>query len=178
MFFFIAAGILLVVLQTTIFMPSPVSSFSPDLHYVLVAYLALRLDLLRSLLILLPLVCVLDVLSGTVLGMHALSCFSGYFLLQQVSSRLPVNELLYQIPFIALSYLIVSWAVYHFLEFFTPGQQAAWIWWKMIIHTIFVAGPAYPLFFVFDLLQKFSHRHFLPHNKLRLRSDNRRRRTT
>lgn len=176
--FFILAGILLVVLQTTVFMSSPVSSFSPDLHYVFVAYLALRLDLVRSLLILFPLVCVLDVLSGTVLGTYALSCFSGYFLLQQISSKLPVNELLYQIPLISLIYLAVSWALYLFLEFFAPGQQAAWAWWKMVIHMVLVAGATYPLFFLFDLLQKYSHRDFLPRNKLRLRSDNRRRRTT
>lgn len=173
---FILVGVLLVILQTTVFMPSPVSLLSPDLHYVLVAYLAFRLDLLRSLIILFPLVCVLDVLSGMVLGMYALSCFSGYFLLRQVSSKLPVNEILYQIPLIALSYLAVSWAVYLFLELFAPGQQVAWSWWRMIVRMTLVAGTTYPLFFIFDLLQKYSHRSFLHWNKLRLRGDNRRRR--
>jgi rod shape-determining protein MreD len=173
---FIIVGVLLVILQTTIFMRTPISLLSPDLHYVLVAYLAFRLDLLRSLIILFPLVCVLDVLSGMVLGMYALSCFGGYFLLRQVSTRLPVNEVLYQIPLIALSFIAISWAVYLFLNVFAPGQQIAWSWWKMVVRMALVAVATYPLFLLFDLLQKYSRRSFLPWNKLRLRSDNQRRR--
>jgi len=175
-FHFIVVGLLLVILQTTICMPTPVWLPAPDFYYVLVAYLAFRLDLLRSLIILFPLVCVLDVLSGTVLGTYALLCFSGYFLLRQFSAKLPVNEILYQIPLIALSYLAVSWAVYLFLELLQPGQQVAWSWWKMLVRMMLVALCSYPLFFLFDLVQKYSQRSFLPWNRLRLRSDNRRRR--
>ena len=79
-FNFIVTGLLLIILQTTICMPTPIWLPAPDFYYVLVAYLAFRLDLLRSLIILFPLVCILDVLSGTILGMYALLCFSGYFL--------------------------------------------------------------------------------------------------
>lgn len=176
---FIGAGVLLVILQTTIFMRTPISLLSPDLHYILVAYLAFRLDLLRSLIILFPLACVLDVLSGTVLGMYGLSCFGGYFLLRQVSTRLPglpINEALYQIFLISLSFLGVSWVIYLFLDVFSPGQQVDWSWWKMLVRMALVAGATYPLFFLFDILHKYSQRRFLPWNRLRLRGDDRRRR--
>jgi rod shape-determining protein MreD len=59
----------------------------------------------------------LDVLSGTMLGMYAILCFSGYFLLRFISGKLPVNESLYQIPLVGSSYLVVSWGVYLFLRF-------------------------------------------------------------
>lgn len=175
-FHFIVVGLLLVILQTTICMPTPVWLPAPDFYYVLVAYLAFRLDLLRSLIILFPLVCVLDVLSGTILGMHALLCFSAYFLLRQFSAKLPVNDIVYQIPLIGLSFLAVSWVVSLFLELLQPGQQVAWSWWRMLVRMVLVAMFSYPLFFLFDLIQKYSRHSFLPWNRLRLRSDNRRRR--
>src|SRR5665647_1302055 len=111
-FNFIVVGLLLVIMQTTVCMPSPVWLLTPDCYYVLVAYLAYRLDLVRSLIVLFPLVCMLDVLSGTVLGMYAILCFSGYFFLRFISGKLPANESLYQIPLVGMSYLIVSWGVY------------------------------------------------------------------
>ncbi|MCL2458232.1 MAG: hypothetical protein FWF31_05160 [Desulfobulbus sp.] len=174
---FIAVGVVLAILQTTVCMRTPVSFLAPDFYYVLVAYLALRLDVLRSLVILFPLACVLDVLSGTILGTYALICFGGYFFLRQLAGKLPVNELLYELPLISLSFLAVSWAVYLFLELFQPGQQAAWSWWKILARMLLVALCSYPLFLFFDLIQKYSQRSFLSWGKLRLRSDNRRRRT-
>ena len=75
-----------------------------------------------------------------------------------------------------LSFLAVSWAVYLLLELLQPGQQVAWTWWKMLVRMALVAACSYPLFLLFDLIQKYGHRSFLPWNRLRLRSDNRRRR--
>jgi len=174
---FIAVGVVLAILQTTVCMRTPVSYLAPDFYFVLVAYLALRLDMLRSLIILFPLACVLDVLSGTILGTYALICFGGYFFLRQLVGQLPVNALLYHLPLISLSFLAVSWAVHLVFEFLQPGQQAAWSWWKMVSRTLLVALCSYPLFLLFDLIQKYSQRSFLSWSTLRLRSDNRRRRT-
>jgi len=173
---FIVVGLLLVIMQTTVCMPSPVWPFAPDCYYVLVAYLAYRLDLLRSLIVLFPLVCMLDVLSGTVLGMYAILCFSGYFLLRFISGKLPVNEALYQIPLVGTSYLVVSWGVYVFLRFGEPEGLVSWSWLRMIAQALVVAVLTYPLFYLFDLVLKFSHRRIFPWNSLRMRTDNRRRR--
>jgi hypothetical protein len=172
---FIAVGLALTILQTTICMRTPVSFMAPDLYYILVAYLALRLDVLRSLIILFPLACVLDVLSGTILGSYALICFGGYFLLRQLAVKLPINEILYHLPLISLSFLAVSWAAYLLLELLQPGHQAVWSWWKMVLRTVLVALCSYPLFLFFGVVQKYSQRSFLSWSKLRLRSDNRRR---
>ena len=174
---FIAVGVVLAILQTTVCMRTPVSFMAPDFYYVLVAYLALRLDMLRSLIILLPLACVLDVLSGTLLGTYALICFGGYFFLRQLAGQFPTNAFLYHLPLISLSFLAVSWAAYLFFELLQPGHQAAWSWWKMLARMLLVALCSYPLFLLFDLIQKYSQRNFLSWSKLRLRSDNRRRQT-
>jgi len=173
---FIIVGLLLTILQTTLCMRTPVSFMAPDFYYVLVAYLALRLDMLRSLIVLLPLTCVLDVLSGTILGSYALICFGGYFFLRQLAVRFPVNGILYHLPLIGFSFLAVSWAVYLLLELLQPGQQAVWSWWKMLLRMLLVTLCSYPLFLLFDVIQKYSQRGFLSWSTLRLRSDNRRRR--
>ena len=166
---------MLAILQTTLCMPTPTWLLAPDLYYVLVGYLAFHLDLPRSLIVLFPLVCVLDVLSGTILGMYALICFGGHLLLRLLSAKLPVKQYLYQVPLVGLSYLAVSWAVYLLLELLEPGQQVSWYWWKMLVRTVLVTALSYPLFLLFDWLQKQSHRSFLTWNRLRLRNDNRRR---
>ena len=109
---FILLGVLLVIVQTTLCMPSPVWWLAPDFSYVLVGYLAYRLDLVRSVIILFPLGCTLDVLSGTVLGLHSLLCYGGYFLLRFVSGKLPVLESLYQIPLVATSFQRGAWGCF------------------------------------------------------------------
>ncbi len=172
---FILLGALLAIVQTTVCMPSPVWLFAPDFYYILVGYLAYRLDLVRSLIILFPLGCILDVLSGTVLGMYSILCFSSYFLLRFVSGKMPVNESLYQVPLLSAGYLLVSWCIHFLLQFFVGEGLLEWVWWKMLVRTMLVALFTYPLFRLFDMVKRYSQRTFLPWNRMRLRSDNRRR---
>jgi len=173
--YFILFALLLVVLETTLFMPSVVWTLSPDFHYILVAYLAYRFDILRGLIIIFPLCCALDVLSGTVFGMYALFCYTGYFLLRFLSMKLPFAESFYQIPLIGISYLFVSLVVYALLLSFDNVMVTPWSWSNIFAHTLLVMLLTYPFFLFFDLLRKYTTRSLLPWNKLRLRSDNRHR---
>lgn len=173
---FIVVAVVLVIVQTTLCMPSPMWLAAPDFYFVLVAYLAFRLELLPSLLILFPMACVLDVLSGTILGMYPLLCFGGYFLLRHIAGRMPVNEVLYQTPLIGASYLFGSWVVHYLLEFLQRGQQTDWVWWQMLFRALLVAICCYPLFALFEAVRRYSQGNMVPWNRLRLRRDNRRRR--
>ena len=172
---FILLGVLLIIVQTTVCMPSPVWLVAPDFYFILVGYLAYRLDLVRSLIILFPLGCCLDVLSGTVLGTYSILCYSSYFLIRFISGKIPVNESLYQIPLIATSFLVVSWCVHSLLQFIASGALLEWSWWKMLVRAVLIAVFTYPFFRLFDVVKKYSQRNLLPWNRMRLRSDNRRR---
>jgi rod shape-determining protein MreD len=174
--YFLLMGLLLVLLQTTVLMPKTVWQFSPDLYFILVAYLAYRMDVLRSLIILFPLSCLLDVFCGTILGSYALLCFGCFFGIKSVSGKIPLRADLYQIPLIGIVYLLVNWLVYLLLELLQPGHQVPWFSWQIIIRALLVVLLAYPLFYLFDLMIKFSNHSPLAWNKLRLRTDNRRRR--
>lgn len=170
---FLAIGLLLVILQTTLFMPTPVWPAAPDLYYILVAYLAYRMDLLRSLVILFPLSCVLDVLSGTVLGMYPAICFGGFFLLRFMADRLPVRESLYQVPMIAVSYLVVNWLVYVVLFFLEPVVLIPWSWPLVLLRAALIIVFSFPLFRVFERINRRLQGGFSPLKRLRVRSGNR-----
>jgi rod shape-determining protein MreD len=154
-FSFLITGLLLIVLQTTVFMLTPTWAAAPDFYYILVAYLAYRLDLLRGLVILLPLSCILDVFSGTILGMYPAICFIGYFLLKFISIKLPVRESLYQVPLIAVSYLVVCRLVFWSLDLMQPDTLVDWSWPAMLLRAALIILFSFPLFRFFEFFSRF-----------------------
>lgn len=170
---FFLFGLFLIVLQTTIFMMSPVWSGPPDLYFILVAYLAYRHDILRSLIVLFPLAMIFDVLSGLVLGMYPAIFILGFFLLKFMSDRLPVKESLYQVPMIGVSYLLVNWLVYVCMSFAVPSLLVPWSWPEMFMRTGLVILFSFPLFRIFDFINRRIEGKFTGLYKGRIRSGNR-----
>ncbi len=170
---FTLLAVLLVVMQTTICMLHPLWLLAPDFYYILVAFLAYRLDLFRSLFILFFLGCVLDVSSGTILGMYSLLCFVAFFLLRFLSQKMPVSESLYQVPFIGVSYLVVSWFIYIIATLFEPGGLVEWSWWRMIVRAGLIVLFAYPLFCFFEYIHKKMSSGLFSWKRLTVKSSNR-----
>ncbi len=170
-FFFL--GLLLIGLQTTLFMVHPFWTAAPDFYFVLVAYLAYRHDVLRSLIILFPLSLIFDVLSGVLLGMYPALFILGFLLLKFMASRLPVRESLYQVPMIGVSYLLVSWLVYVFMSFAAPSSLVTWSWPVMLLRAGFVILCAFPLFRFFEFFSRRIQGKFSTLRKMRIRSGNR-----
>ncbi|MBW2328367.1 MAG: hypothetical protein JRF04_01910 [Deltaproteobacteria bacterium] len=171
-FVFLITGLLLIVLQTTVFMFTPTWTAAPDFYYILVAYLAYRLDLLRGLVILLPLSCILDVFSGTILGMYPAICFIGYFLLKFISIKLPVRESLYQVPLVAVSYLVVCWLVFWSLDLMQPDILIPWSWPVMLLRAALIILFSFPLFRFFEFLSRCLRGSFFSFKVRRPRSGN------
>jgi rod shape-determining protein MreD len=172
-FIFIVLGLLLIVLQTTVFMIHPLWVAAPDLYYILVAYLAYRFDLLRSLIIIFPLSWTMDVLAGVVLGMYPALCFGAFFLLKALAVKVPLRESFYQVPMIGVSYLVVSKIVYIGISLFEPGVIAPWSWPEMLVRAGLMVLLAYPLFRFFEFINKRLQRNFISYRLLRVRSGNR-----
>jgi rod shape-determining protein MreD len=151
---FIIVGLLLVVAQTTVFMPSPMWTASPDFYYILVGYSAYHFSFFRGIIILLPISSVLDVYSGTIIGMYPAICYGGFFLLKFMAARMPVRKSLYQLPLVAVSYLFVCWIVVLSIDFFQPQVVAGWAWMPALLRTglIYLLSP--PLFRVFAFLDR------------------------
>jgi len=170
---FFCLGLVLIIAQTTIFMLHPVWSGAPDLYFVLVAYLAYRHDLLRSLIILLPLAMIFDVLSGLIIGMYPALFLLGFLLLKLVSDRLPLRESLYQLPMIGVVYLLVHWLVYIWIRLAAPEILAPWSWPIMLLRALLVILFAYPLFRFFDFFSRSIENGFAGLHRPRIRGGNR-----
>ncbi|MCI5221296.1 MAG: hypothetical protein D3924_01085 [Candidatus Electrothrix sp. AR4] len=151
---FILAGLLLAVAQTTVFMPTPMWIPSPDLYYILVGYLAYNVSFLRGIIIIFPICNVLDVYSGTIIGMYPAICYSGFFLLKFMSVKMPVRKSLYQLPLVAVSYLLICWLVLLFLDFFQPQVIVGWAWMPMLLRAGLIYLFSSPLFRVFSFLDR------------------------
>jgi rod shape-determining protein MreD len=157
---FIVVGLLLATVQTTLFMPSPVWLIAPDLYYILIGYLAYHLDVFRSVLIILPISCVLDVYSGTIIGMYPAICYCGYFLLKCIVSKMPVRRSLYQFPLLTASYLVVFWCIVVLLNLFQPEAEMLWSWSPVLLRAAVLYLCSYPLFRVFAALERSLQRDF------------------
>ena len=151
---FTAAGLFLVVLQTTLLMPSPLWTVSPDLYYILVGYLAYNFTFLRGVVVLLPVSMVLDVYSGTVIGLYPALCYLGYFLLKFMVAKMPVRKSIYQLPLVALSYLVVNWILVLLLDIFQPGVIVSWDWVSILYRVLLIYLFSFPLFRFFTFLDK------------------------
>jgi len=170
---FILIGLLFIVLQTSVMMLNPVWVGSPDLYYILVAYLAYRFDLLRSLIILLPLSVVMDVFSGVIIGTYPVICFGAFILLKIIDAKVPVRESLYQVPLVGLSYLVIHRIVYSFFSFFLPDSVPPWSWPEMFVKLFLLVLFAFPLFRILEYVNQRLQRNVIPFRMLRVRSGNR-----
>ncbi len=170
---YLTIGLVAIILQTTLFMFTPMWLATPDFHFILIAYLAYRFDLLRSLLVILPLGWCYDIVSGTVGGMH-LTIYTGSFLLLKfISTRLPVRESLYQIPLIGVSYLLMTRLVHGLVSFFSPETLLPWSWPKVLVRTFLILLIAIPLFRFFEVITKWLEGRFTPLQVFKVRSGNR-----
>lgn len=172
-FAYTMVGLLLVVLQSTVFMLDPLWPGAPDLYFILVAYLAYRVDLLRSMIILFPVSWALDAFSGVVLGTYPAICFLALFLLKIMDARMPVRESLYQVPLIGVGYLVVSKFVYTAVSFLEPGSLAQWSWGLMLVRVILLVLFAWPMLLIFESINKRLQKNFVPFKMLRVRTGNR-----
>ena len=169
---FLITGLLLVVLQTTVFMITPLSMAAPDFYYILVAYLGYRMDILRGLAILLPVSCLLDVYSGTIIGMYPAICLSGFFLLKFLAIKMPVRKSLYQVPLIAVSYIVVCWLLHMALDVIQPDTLVRWSWPLMLLRAGLIILFSYPLFQFFELLNRCFRARISSFKLLRSRTGN------
>ena len=172
-FVFILIGLLLIVLQTSVLTFNPVWVSSPDLYYILVAYLAYRLDLLRSLIIIFPLSWMMDVFSGVIIGVYPSICFGSFVLLKLMDTKIPVRESLYQIPLVGVCYLVVHKVVYTVLSIFAPDTISPWSWPEMLAKVFLLVICAFPLFSFFEFINTRLQKSFLPFRMLRVRAGNR-----
>jgi rod shape-determining protein MreD len=170
---FFLIGIFLIVLQTTVFMFTPLWLAAPDLYFIMVAYLAYRFDLLRSLIIIFLLSWYFDIISGTIMGTYPVMCLGAFFLLKFVSVKTVIRESLYQIPLACVCFLFVSWIMHIILTFFIQDALVPWSWPIMLVRAGLLFLFSFPLFRFFEYMNKKLESRVVPFRLLRVKSGNR-----
>jgi len=172
-FVFLSTGILLIVFQTTFFMLNPLWVAAPDLYFILVAYLAYRFDFLRSLLIVFLLGWYFDIVSGTIMGTYPVLCLGAFFILRYISVKIVLRESLYQVPLACVCYLLVSWIIHMVISFFYQDALVHWSWPIMLLRAFLLFIFSFPLFRIFEYMNKKMDSKVVPFRLLRVKSGNR-----
>ncbi|MDH4318872.1 MAG: hypothetical protein OEV64_10815 [Desulfobulbaceae bacterium] len=173
-FAFIITGLILLTLQTTVLMPEPLWYGSPDLCFILTAYLAYRMNYLAGTLIILPVSWFCDVFCGTVLGTYPVIYLFSFVLLKYISQHMPVRESFYQLPLIGAVHLIIHRLVYFGLGFIEPNPLPPWSWTFILIKVLIMVLLAFPLLRFLDAIARYMEK-FTHHSGdlLHIRSGNR-----
>jgi len=170
---FFLVGISLIISQASIFNLFPSWLGSPDLIFILIAFIAYRFDWLRGLCLIFVLSWIMDVISGLYLGTYPLLYLSLFVSLKIFKEKSPVKEVAYQVPLVGIAFLVESSGMYFVYSLTLPGTLPAWSWAKILQETLILIVATIPCFLLYNsLFEQMSKRRFVAPRILRKRSGN------
>ncbi len=174
---FIILGTVLLVLQTS-FLPLLPGWFAKlDPLFVLVVFVAVRIDPYRGALLVIYFGMLTDIFSGIYSGLHPVVYLTLHFFIKLLSRPLVLNEPPHQIPLVLSSYFFVLSLTHLITSFLSPDVASLWNWKEIIVRLLLLALITMPLFSLYDFtMTKLSPKKALeilikPRNKNRFRSD-------
>lgn len=174
-FSFFLVGIALVGAQTSLLQFSPSWMGSPDLVFILVAFLAYRFDWFRGLLLAIVFGWIMDVVSGLYLGTFSFLYFFLFLFLKIIKENSPVKEAAYQVPLVGVAFLVGHSGVFIFYTLALPGVLPAWSWIRIFQEMLMLVVAAIPCFVLCNSLFEYIGKRRLrlsPPRILRKRSGN------
>ena len=170
---FLALGVLLIIIQSTLLQFLPAWFGRPDLVYILVAFTAYRFDWIRGLLLVFLLGWMMDVVSGMYLGTFPLQYFLVFVSLKILSENSPVKETAYQVPLVGISYFLVQMALYSIYSLTLPETIPEWSWGRVIVMSLLLVVATIPCFLLYNSFFEYIQKKRLSPRVLRRRSGNR-----
>ncbi|MEA2085305.1 MAG: rod shape-determining protein MreD [Thermodesulfobacteriota bacterium] len=164
--FFMLGGVLLT-LQTTLFQLLPEWAGKPDPLFILVIFVAARLDLFKGAGLVLIYGLGMDIFTGIYLGFYPIIYLLLFFFLKGISRHLVIHESIQQIPVTAVSYLFVNSAIYCLFALFAPDYHIDWSWRNMLVQMIMLSVISAPFFVIFDFFLFLSTRQWFKSSFLR-----------
>jgi rod shape-determining protein MreD len=170
---FFLVGIVLIVIQTSIFQFIPSWLGSPDLIFILIAFSAYRFDWLHGLVLVVIFSWIMDVVSGLYLGTYPLLYLFLFVFLKVFKENSPVKEVAYQIPLVGIVFFIGHSCLYSFYSLAVPDVLPEWSWVTILQETFVLIVATIPCFLLYNsLFEHMSQRRFVPPRILRKRSGN------
>ncbi len=153
--FFLLATFLLTI-QTALFPFFPSWAGNPDLLFLLVVFLAYKVDIINGAILVFLIGFLIDIVSGFLLGLYPTIYLIVFFLLKTLSKHIALNDSAYQAPFAVISYLFSMSAIYILSSILAPLSILEWSWRTMLLQTLLLAIISIPFFSLMDLYMTFS----------------------
>ena len=130
---FIILGSFLLVIQTSVLTLLPKWIGSPDLLFLLVLFIASRMDICRGILLAMIYGLMMDVFSGVILGLYPAVYLGIIVTIKYLNRHILLDEPSRQPLLAALSYLACSGAVYLTTALFGPNTSIYWGWRDLLL---------------------------------------------
>lgn len=169
LFSFVALGLVLLSIQTTVFSLFPDWLGKPDLVFILLVFVAYRFNWLAGLFLAFCLGWMMDVVSGMFLGTYLYMALLVFCLVKFFTQNSPVKETAYQVPLVGLSYFVLQCLFYIFFLFTQPGVLPPWAWGRVVQETFILLVAAIPCFVLFNWMYEKISLHRLA-SKMKKRS--------
>jgi rod shape-determining protein MreD len=170
---FLALGVLLIVIQSTLLHFLPAWFGRPDLIYILVAFIAYRFDWIRGLFLAIIFGWIMDVVSGSYLGTYPLQYFLVFVCLKMLSENSPMKESAYQVPLVGISYFLVQMALYSMYSFTMPDTIPEWSWAQSVLIAAILTMATIPCFLLYSSLFDYLRKKRLTPTIMRRQTGNR-----
>jgi rod shape-determining protein MreD len=151
---FLVFGLLLFVMQTTLFSMLPAWLGRPDLIFLLIVFLAYRFDAIKGAVLVFLIGQLLDIFSGVFLGIYPTVYLLVFFILK-ILSRHIANESTFQAPLAIISYLFTASSIFILSTMLAPDALIKWSWRIMLLQLIMLTVVAIPFFALCDLYMTF-----------------------
>ncbi len=152
---FLLIGIFLITFQTTVLQFLPSWFGSPDLVFILIAFLAYRFEVLRGLLLSFLLGWMMDVMSGIYPGMYLVEYLLFFIALNTLTLNSPLKESAYQVPLVGVFYFLAQFLLYFILSIMVNDSMVVWSWSRVLRETIILTVATIPCFLLFNTFNEF-----------------------
>jgi rod shape-determining protein MreD len=152
---FLIIGIFLITFQTTVLQFLPSWLGSPDLVFILIAFLAYRFDVLKGLLLSFLFGWMMDAISGIYLGTYLIEYLLFFIVLNTLTLNSPLKESAYQVPLVGVFYYLVQFLLYFVLSIMVNDSMVVWSWSRVLRETIILTVATVPCFLLFNTFNEF-----------------------
>ena len=151
---FLVFGLLLFVMETTLFSLLPVWFGRPDLIFLFIVFLAYRFDAIKGAVLVFFIGLLMDIFSGVFVGIYPTVYLLVFFTVNILSKHI-ANESTFQAPLAIISYLVSASTIFIISAMLAPEALIEWSWRTMLLQVIMLTVIAIPFFSICDLYLTF-----------------------
>ncbi|MBC8318727.1 MAG: rod shape-determining protein MreD [Desulfobulbaceae bacterium] len=148
--FFFLLGLSLLIIQTTLFSAMPDWLGRPDLLFIFIIFITVRLEIIQGAFLVLMLGLIMDIFSGIFLGLYPVTNLILFFIIHFLSRRFMVSELPHQIPLVLTCYLFTNTMIFISTAILEPENILPWNWIAIFFQMLLLSILTIPFFALYD----------------------------